>query len=197
MSEDSLEPIFRGELTHGLPGVSSMSTSWLVAFKNHLYFGYQSTGKDYPSNILVMNLDTSKLAYYIYNDGSDVEVRTATVDQTNNRLLVGDNAGFVRHIEATTETEDSSTVIPWEVQSKDFSLQTRAHFPRFVKYDVDASDATTCTGKLLLDGVVHQTHTITGDRSTKRRLVGTGNGNKSALNISGTGPATVYAAEFE
>jgi len=196
ITEDSLEPIFRGTTTEGLPGVSSMSTSWLVAFQNNLYFGYQSSGS-YPTNILVMNLDDNRLVYYIYNDGSDVEVRTAMVDETNSRLLIGDNTGFVREIEKKSQATDSGTVIPWEIQSKDFTLQTRSHFPRQVKYDIDASNATTCTGELLLDGVSHQSHTISGDRITKRRLVGTGNGAKSAVKISGTGPATIYAAESE
>jgi len=196
ITEDALEPIFRGTTKHGLPGVSSMSTSWLAAFQNNLYFGYQGSGS-YPENVLVLNLDTNRLVYFIYNDGSDIEIRTIVVDETNDRLLVGDNTGFVRVIEDTSQTTDSSTAISWEIQSKDFTLQTRAHFPRFVKYDVDASGATSVTGALLLDGVIHQSHTITGDRSTKRRLVTTGNGKRSANRISGTGPATIYAAESE
>ena len=197
ITEDSLEPVFRGNTKEGLPGVSSMSTSWLVAFKNNLYFGYQSSGQSYPSNVLVLNLDSGKLAYFIYNDGSDVQIRTAVVDDANNRLLIGDNTGYVRVIESSLYTTDSSTVISWELQSKDFTLQTRKHFPRYMKYDIDASLATTCTGALLLDGTIHQSHTITGNRTTTRRLVGSGNGNRSAIRISGTGPATIYAAESE
>ena len=197
MTEDSLEPVFRGEDKEGLPGVSSMSTSWVVAFQNNLYFGYQSAGDSYPANILVMNLDTNKLVYYLYNDGSDVEIRTAVVDDTNSRLLVGDNSGFIRVIESKDHTDDSGTAISWEVQSKDFTLQTRKHFPRWVKYDVEVPSGSTCTGALILDGLVHHSHSITGSRVTKRRLVGTGNGNKSAIRISGTGPATVYAAESD
>jgi len=196
ITEDTLEPIFRGETKEGLPGVSSMSTSWLVAFQNNLYFGYQSSG-NYPTNVLVMNLDSNKLQYFIYNDGSDVEIRTATVDETNKRLLVGDNTGFVRVVESTGNTDDSGTAISYEIQSKDFTLQTRKHFPRFVKYDIEVPSGSTCTGELILDGTVHQSHTITGDRITKRRLVGTGNGDRAANRISGTGPVTIYAAESE
>ena len=173
-----------------------MSTSWLMAFQNNLYFGYQSSGT-YPTNVLVMNLDSNKLQYFIYNDGSDVEIRTATVDETNKRLLVGDNTGFVRVAESKTDTDDSGTAINWEIQSKDFTLQTRKHFPRFVKYDIEVPSGSTCTGELILDGSVHQSHTISGSRITKRRLVGTGNGDRAANRISGTGPATVYAAESE
>jgi len=196
ITEDSLEPIFRGETKNDLPGVSSMTTSWLVAFQNNLYFGYQSDG-DYPTNVLVLNLKTNKLQYFIYNDGSDVEIRTATVDETNERLLIGDNTGFVRVVQSKAHTDDSGTAISWEIQSKDFTLQTRKHFPRFVKYDITVPSGSTCTGELILDGVSHQSHAITGDRITKRRLVETGNGDRTANRISGTGPATIYAAESE
>ena len=197
ITEQSLEPIFRGETVEGLPGVSDMSTSWLWAYQNHLYFGYTSAGKDYPVNILVLNMGTRRINHYSYNDGTDIEIRAIQTDHTNNRLLVGDGTGFVREIEDTASTDDSGTAISYSLQSKEFTLPTRKHFPRFMKYDVDASSATTCTGELLLDGAVHHTHTITGNRLTKRRLVGAGNGNKAAIRISGTGPASIYTAELE
>lgn len=193
ITEDALEPIFRGETVQGLPGVSDMSTSWLWVYQNTLYFGYQSTGYSYPTNVLVLNLETNKLNYFSYG----VEVRSVTTDNTNKRFLIGGHDGFVRVIESTAYTTDAGADISWETQSKDFELQTRKHFPRWVKWDVDASNATTCTGSLLLDGVVHQTHTITGNRNTNRRLVGTGNGNKSAFRLSGTGVVSIYAAEGE
>jgi len=84
------------------------------------------------------------------------------------------------------------------VQSKDFTLQTRSYFPRWVKYDMDASDVDcTATGAVILDDSSHQTHTIAGDRTTTRRLVATGNGKRLGIKISGTGPVTIYAAEAE
>jgi len=197
ITEPTLEPIFRGEAVGALPGVANMTSSWLWAFKNHLYFGYTASGSTNPENILVMNLETSRINHYTYNDGSSIAVRAITTDNANNRLIVGDAAGFVRVIENTAYTDDSGTAIEYDIQSKDFTLQTRKHFPRWVKYDVDASDATTCSGKMLLDGAVHHTHAISGSRNTVRRLVGGDNGNKLAIRISGTGPATVYSAEFE
>lgn len=190
ISEDALEPIFRGETVHGLPAVEDITTAWLKTYRNHLYFGY-------GSNVLLMNLDTGRLCYYAYNDGSDVVIRSMAIDHTNKRLLVGDGVGHVRVIENTAYTEDGDEPIAWEVQSKDYTLQTRRHFPRWVKYDVDASEADSCTGTLLLDGVVHQTHTLTENRNTRRRLVETGNGNKVALRVAGTGPVSIYFVESE
>jgi hypothetical protein len=197
ITEDSLEPLFRGEDVQGMPGVVSMTTSWLHVFKNHLYFGYQSSGFDYPVNVLILNLETNRLAYYTYDDGDPIEIRAVTTDETNDRLLIGDNTGFVRVIEDPDLEDDDDEPVAWEVQSKDYTLQTRKHFPRWCKYDVEASDATTCTGALILGGEVHHSHTITGSRNTRRRLVGTGNGNRAAIRISGTGPAVVYSAEAE
>jgi hypothetical protein len=197
ITEDALEPLFRGESVQGMPGVQSMSTAWVHVFRNHLYFGYQSSGYAYPTNVLVLNLETNRLAYYTYNDGSVIEIRAIATDERNARLLIGDTAGFVRVIENTAYEDDGDEPVAWEVQSKDYTLQTRKHFPRWCKYDVDASNATTCTGALILGGAVHHSHTITGNRDTRRRLVGTGNGNRAAIRISGTGPVAIYAAESE
>ncbi len=197
ITESAFEPIFRGETVQGIPGVSSMSTAWLHQFSNKIYFGYTSAGYDYPTNVLVFNLDTGRASYYEYNDGSVVSIRCIATDSTNKRLLVGDTSGFVRVVESTSYTDDSGTAISWETQSKEFTLQTRAHFPRWNKYDIDASSAASCTGTLLLDGATHQTHTITGNRDTKRRLVETGNGERAAIKLSGSGPVTIYAVEME
>lgn len=191
ITEDALEPLFRGEDTNGMNGVATLSTAWLHVFGNHLYFGYASAV--YPDSILVLNLDTGRVVYYDYG----LTIRAIATDHGNARLLIGDSTGFVRVIESTDYTDDAGTAISWEVQSKDFELQTRKHFPRWNKYDVDASSATTCTGALILDGVVHQSHTITGNRLTNRRLVEVGNGNKCAIRISGSGPVSIYAAESE
>lgn len=197
ISDDAIAPIFRGEDKEGLPAISDLSTSWLFTYLNHLYFGYQSAGNDYPTNILVLNLETNRLSYFIYNDGSDVEITSLASDEKNKRLLAGDNSGFVRVIQSPSYTDDSGTAIDWEVQSKDFTLQTRKHFPRWVKYDVNVPGGSSATGSLLLDGAVHQEHTLSGSRLTKRRLVKEGNGDRASIRISGSGPATIYASEME
>ena len=109
----------------------------------------------------------------------------------------GDTSGFVWYLENTSATDDAGTVISWEIESKAFSLSTRAHFPRWVKYDVDASGATTATGELMLNGSSHQSHTLSADRETTRRLVVTGNGERLSNKITGTGAVTIYAVESE
>ena len=190
-------PIFRGETVNGLPGVADMESAILFAYGKNLFFCYKSSGKDYPSNVLVLNLDNGRISYHVYNDGSDIQIRCMATDDTNKRILIGDSTGFVREIEDKDETTDSDTAISWESQSKDFTLQTRAHFPRWNKYDIDASSSTSCTGYLLLDGVVHATHTITGNRDTRRRLVKEGNGEKCGIRLSGSGPVSIYAVESE
>ncbi len=196
ITEQNLDPIFRGETTNGIPGVSRMDTSWITALGNKLYFGYASD-TDYPTNILVFNLTSNRLSYYIYNDGSDVEIRNLTKDDKKNKIYAGCDDGFVRQIEDTSKTDDNGTKVPWETQSKEFTLQTRAHFPRSLKYDIDASKSASCAGEYILDGVSHQSHALTKNRKTKKRLIKTGNGNRAQLRVSGSGIVEIYAIEAE
>lgn len=196
ITEDSLEPLFRGETVNGMSGVGNMDTSWLWHYRSSLYFGYAGVGGSYPTNLICLNLENGKLAYYVFNDGADIQMRSIGTDVTNKRLLIGDATGFVRTIDNVAYTDDSGTAISWEVQSKNFTLPTRAHFPRWVKYDVEVGSATV-TGSLILDDSIHHSHTITGSRLIKRRLVGEGNGSTAAVRVSGTGRATVYSVEFE
>ena len=129
---------------------------------------------------------------------ADVEFTCAVVDETNERLLFCDSAGYVWHMESSAVTKDNSVAINWDVKSKEFTLQTRRHFPRWAKYDVDANDAAcTATGTMYLDGSSHQTHSLTAERDTKRRLVATGNGRRMSIRINGSGPVSIYAVEAE
>ena len=194
ISQANLDPIFHGETVKGIPAVSDISNAWLYYDNGYLYFGYTSSGDTYPANVIRMSLDAGHISYFNYNDA---ELSTITRDQLNNRLLVGDYTGFIKQIEVDTDTTDDGTDISWEVQSKDFYLQTRAHFPRYIKYDVDASSAASATGTYLLDDVAIQTHTLSSARNTNRRLIATGNGRRAAIKISGTGIISIYSAEAE
>ena len=63
---------------------------------------------------------------------------------------------------------------------------------------MDASDADCiAAGQVILEGAVHQSHTITGQRDVKKRLVTTGNGQRMALRLTGSGPVSIYAVEAE
>ncbi len=192
VTQQTLEPIFTGSDANGVPAASNLTTAWIIAFHNKLYFGYTSTGNDYPTNVIVTQLDEPRrVTYYSYPK----EMRTISIDESNDRLLVGCNDGFIRQLE--TGTEDDGAAISWEVQSKDFTLQTRKHFPRWVKYDVDVADATSPSGVLLLNGTTHHTHVLSGSRDTTRRLMSEGNGERAAIRLTGSGVATVYAVESE
>ena len=128
------------------------------------------------------------------------------VDEKNDRMLAFDYSGYVRVLEVDTATKDVATDIDWEVQSKDFTLQTRAHFPRWAKYDIETGGGCTdAKAEILLDDTIHQTHLViqssvkvaSYDRSTRRRLIDIGNGERCSIKLSGTGPTTIYAAEME
>tara|TARA_R110000751_G_scaffold208951_3_gene312820 strand:- start:951 stop:2438 length:1488 start_codon:yes stop_codon:yes gene_type:complete len=183
ISQDTLEPVFRGVATNGMLGKSDLAAAWLARYENRLYMHYSNGAA------LVMNLDNSRTTYYKW----DQAMTGPVVDLTNDRLYACDAAGYTRHLEVRGATDDRGVGIEWQVESKDYTDQTRRYFPRFMKYDVDGA----ATGALVLDGQIHQAHTLTVSRSTKRRIVEEGNGRRCSIRISGTGSATVYAAEME
>jgi hypothetical protein len=194
VTDDAFLPIFHGQTVNDIPAVGNMANSWLRVFRNKIFFGYPGVNDEYPRNIIVSNLDTNRSTYYNYGR----EIRCLGHDYTNDRLLAGDNEGYIWAIEDREASDDGGTAISWEIESKSFMLQTRRHFPRYVKYDVDASGSDEATGKLTLDGEVHQEHLLTGiSRNTRLRHVATGNGNKSSIRITGSGPVTIYATEME
>lgn len=187
VSESRFDPLFYGESVGGIPAVSDMSAAWLRQFGNLLLFHYGS------GSVLVFYLDSNRTAYYEYDKRLDAPFN----DARNGRFLASDSDGAVRKIEDSSSTDDAGAGIDWEAQSKDFTLQTRRHFPRWAKWDVDASSASGVTGSILLDGTVHQQHSLTGNRDTTRRLIKTGNGRRCAMRLTGTGSASFFAAEME
>jgi hypothetical protein len=195
-----LDPIFRGESKNGIAAVGDLSNSWLAFYEDKVYFGYSGTEDAYPTNILVFYLSEKKVGYYTRGE----EINAVAIDNYNNRLLACDNSGYVWEIECKTVMEDDGTAVEWEVQSKDFTLQTRRHFPRWVKYDINSSEAGTAYGGLLLDASknldldqAHQVHTLSDNRDTRRRLVDAGNGRRCSLAAWGSGPIEIYAMESE
>ena len=194
--EERFEPIFRGVAANGMPGLdlNRLAEDWLVHWDNKLYFGYVGLDTENTS-ILVISLSTNKVRYYDYG----LNFQAAAIDITNRRILAATSTGLIWHLEDTTVARDDALDVDWELQSKDFTLQTRPHFPRWAKYDIDSSRATEVIGKIILDDVLHQSHAITAaqSRTVRRRLIGPGNGQRASIQISGSGPATAYLAEME
>ena len=181
------------EAVNGIPGMLSSTNSWILQYRNRIYFGYVSGGYTFPSNIIVFNMDTGKTAYFSYGR----EIRTVCWDEYNDRILAADNSGYIWVLEDTTKSKDDTSEIAWEVETKNFILQTRAHFPRWIKYDVDARRSIGANGEIILDGDTLQNHSLTKDRNTKKRLIDTGNGQRCSFKISGSGPVEIYALESE
>ncbi len=192
ISQANFDPIFRGETAGGIPGMTAPSKSWVFQFKNKVYFGFVSSGYTYPTNIICLNLDTQRASYYTYGQ----QFICVCADEQNNRILAGDNAGFIWVLESPGAGTDGGTAISWEVETKAFGQQTRATFPAGIKYDVNSSGATGAKGELFLDGTLHQIHNLSDNRNVKKRLIATGNGERLSLRISGAGPVSIYAAEF-
>lgn len=183
ITQATLDPLFRGESVGDMPAVTGVSSAWLWQYGNRLFFHY-GTG-----SVLVMNLDTGGVETYQY----DQALYAPATDWTNSRFLAYDGSYYPRVLDDVSSSADPTSAIAWTAQSKDFTLQTRAHFPRWAKYDVDG----TATAQIYLSGAVHQTHSLSVARDTRHRLIDVGNGKRCSLRLTGTGTATIYAVEME
>lgn len=190
---DAVDPIFRGETVNGVEAVGDINQSWLLWFDNKLYFGYPSVADTSPKRMLVFDPTRQKIRYYTY----DVGFVAACNDKYNTRFLACTAAGNLWELEDQDAEDDNGTAIEWELETKQFTLQTRKHYPRWNKYDIDSSDATSAAASTLLDGTEVQSHTLSDDRNTRRRLIDIANGDKFSIRISGSGPVSVYAIESE
>ena len=187
----SFDPVFPsadkfGVQTNGIAPVVNIQTTWLHKFENRIYYHWGN------GSALVINLDNKRVAYYQW----DERMTAPMTDHTNNRFYVSDASKYSRQVDDSSQETDAGTSIDCEVESKEFTLPTLAHFPSWVKYDADVSSATNAIGRLILDGAVHQKHTLTGVRKTNRRLVEVGNGQRASIRTSWTGTGTLYTAEF-
>jgi hypothetical protein len=194
VTQNNFEPIFPdaggsdGQPTNGvLPVPDSPTTYWLRKFQNKVYFHYGN------GSVIVTDIDNNRAWYYKY----DRKLAAPCLDKTNKKFFTCDSDKVVRQIEDPEVTTDAGTAISWEIETPEFTLQTRKHFPRFVKYDVDVDNASSVTGKVLLDGSIVHTHNITDSRNTNRRLIDTDNGNRMSVRLNGTGQTVIYAIEAE
>jgi hypothetical protein len=188
-----LDPIFRGETKNGVAGIGDLSKSWLAIWEDKVYFGYPGINDTYPTNILVYYLNEKRVCYHTRGQ----EIHAVGVDNYNNGLIAVDGDGYAWKIEDNSVTTDAGTALSWEVESKAFTLQTRRHFPRWAKYDVDSSGADSANGYVILDGASCQTHTLSDNRNTRRRLITPTNGRRLSHRISGSGPIEIRAVESE
>ena len=195
ITEQTINPIFN-EDTNGMPKISGITESWFIMFENDLHFHYGD------GSVFVINQQTQKLQFFQY----DEKLSNPCIDESNNHLICQDNSGYIRRL--YDSENDAGTAIDWEVESKDFTLQTRAHFPRWAKYDVGdrASSTNTVKGEIYLNGSLHQTHQIIDsagtnirsyNRNTRKRLIEIGNGERCKIKITGSGPMTIFAVEME
>jgi hypothetical protein len=188
----NLRQIFEGETVGTIIGMNqdAIANCFLVVFKSKVFFAYPGIGSTYCDNMLVFGLIHKKVVHYTY----PVAFRTAAVDYMNQRLLAADESGYIWHIEDMDLTTDEGAAIPWYLQSKDFTLFKKM-FPRTARYDVEVG--TSATGYILLNGVNKQTHTLTGDRRNRRRLIEGCNGDRLSIRLEGTGEVKIHKIEIE
>ena len=193
---DEFEPIFRQETVGNIPGVSlaKAGRAWVAQHKNRLLFAYVGVNSvgigAYPDNMIVLDLETGRAVHADYAGTEFVGGRWLRL---HDQFFCGDSDGYVWAIEEERRSNDNGAAISWEIRSKEFNY-LRRFFPRDARWDVTPSG--TATGTIYLDGVAHQTHTIAA-RTTKKRKVATGNGERLSVGVSGTGPVSIHSAEVE
>jgi hypothetical protein len=193
ITESEFDPIFRGETKGSIPAIQNVSECWLFEYRDKLYFGFPDTSDGYSNNLLVTNLETDRTVHYDYGE----TFKSINIDRTNNRIIALDNSGYIWEIQDSDSTDDDGTAISWQIESKAYSDQLYKYFPRYAKYDVDVGSGATATGTVLLNDTSHQTHSITGSRKTKKRLITSGTGDRIGVRINGTGTVTFREAEVE
>lgn len=188
----AFQPLFDGTTKNGIPGLnrSYMANCILKSYQSKFWFGYPGLGAQYPDNFLVWDFQKDQVIHHQY----PVAFRTLAIDHHNKRLLAGDIAGYVWEIDKLGATDDAGSTISWAIQGGEYS-QLRKYFPRYARYDVNVEG--TATGEILLDDVTKQTHTLTGNRLTKKRLVDGCTGDRLSMRITGTGQVNIYGVEIE
>lgn len=195
ISEDNFSPVFHGEARGSMPGMNLnfKSRCWMFAWRGKFYFGYPGGTDPRPRDVIVTELSSGRSVHYQY----PFAIRCLTVDQTNQRLLAGCTDGFIRIIEEVSITDDDGVAVSWDIETKAFS-QFKKIFPRYARYDVDlVSETSLANGFIKLNDAVVQTHPITEARQIKKRHVATSTGDRLSIEISGSGPVDIYAAEVE
>lgn len=196
ISQERFDPIFRGEQIGGIPYINRtyIANCILKQFKNKLFFFYPAETNQFCTDLLVIDLTLNqKTVHYNYNDTS---FRAVAIDFTNGKLIAGDTTGYIWELESLTNTDDNGTVIAWDIESKSFADQLYKYFPRYAKYDVELTGEAAATGKVLLDDVIKQSHTISS-RNIRSRLITGCAGSRLGVRITGTGQAKIYMAEVE
>lgn len=191
---DPFSLIFQGENSGAMPGMqrSLMTNCWMVQRGEKLYFGYPSSALSvYPDNIIVYDLTSKRQMHYQY----PVAFSSVAYDVTNDRIIAGDSNGYVWWLEQLDHTDDNGTVIDWDLETKEFG-GLRKYFPRFARYDVMVNGSTV-NAHVKLDGLVKQTHPLTADRATKKRLIAGCTGDRLSMRLSGTGQVEIHSMEIE
>lgn len=191
---EMFEPAFLGEDARGVAAVGDLGNCWLIWHGEKLYFGYCSTADTTPKRVMVFDPARKKASYYEF----PFTMAFVGRDEVADTLLVLADDGKIWEIENKNNPDrDGDAPITWEIQTKDFTLQTRLHYPRWNKYDIDATEADEVYADCYLDGAIVHTHRITGARDTRRRLLPICNGNRYSVKLRGSGVVAIYALESE
>jgi hypothetical protein len=184
ITENRFRPLFHEETAGGIPPVRTVDLPKLFADADSLMLIWGA------GHMLRFNMATGQTHYHRF----PFTLSALYWQDQEGRLIGATTGGRVYTLFADGAEDDDGQLIAWLCRSKDFMLATRAHFPRWARYDVavDAGQAD-----ILLDDEIHQAHALEQNRDPRNRLIKTGNGKRCSIQLSGIGSAIIYSAEVE
>lgn len=183
ITDARFRPLFHGETAGGIPPILVSDQTRLIAVRDTLLLCWGD------GNVLRLRMDNGSGEYYRF----PFLISALWYDAGLGQVIAGSSEGRLYRVFDPDQIDDDGTDIDWWVRSKDYTLSTRAHFPRWAKYDTSGVMAS----QILLDDDVHQTHVLTTNRSIKPRLIRTGNGARCSIELTGSGSAVIYMVEME
>lgn len=166
LTSDKVDSLFRGETVNGISPInkSSIDTCWLVYFNGKVMLGYPDSNETTPNKVLVFDFIKKKFSIYDYG----VSIKSAYVDEFNQRLLAGDSDGTLWRLEYGEY--DVGTTFDFQVRSKELG-DIPSLAPSIVRLDVYNEGENTVDFKLLHKESVVHTYSFSDHDEHKRRIL--------------------------
>jgi hypothetical protein len=163
---DSVQPIFFGVKTNGIPPINFDHEENIVCalHRNRLYMSYTSVESEDENNdyTLVMDMDTTSAYFW------DVGFTSLLFDDGEDSFFAGDNVDRLLQIERTRIGQDyGSTDISCTIETPSMYATDAVTRSVFFYFRVDAMvhDDDSLTASFYADGTLRKVATITGDRT--------------------------------
>jgi hypothetical protein len=180
VTDPKLTSLFTGRIENNIMPISKdyIEKCWMQYYNSKLFFGYPEQGQTVINKVLVCDIQEGKWSIYDYSK----ILLCSEFDTQESRLLAGDNSGNIWELE--NGEVDHTDSIDFHIRSK--ILNEYKYIPlTWIKYDIVNSNGNTLYGRLLEDGTIVNTHTITDEKNTRRRYLASKAIKRASIEIQG------------